>query len=133
MLMVQLLLPGTPVTYYGEEIGMEDTFISWEDTRDTKGCHAGPDRFYKFSRDPERTPMQWDTLFNAGFSTSRKTWIPMANNSLTVNVQRQKEQLVSPLNNYRILVALRKELSIQSGDTGFPVVDRYRFSLSRFY
>jgi len=132
MIMVQLLLPGTPVTYYGEEIGMLYTYISWEDTRDTKGCNAGPDRFYKFSRDPERTPMQWNTSFNAGFSTSQKTWLPMADNSLTVNVQLQKEKLVSPLNNYRSLVDLRKELSIQSGEIGFPVVNRDLFSLSRF-
>ncbi len=130
--MVQLLLPGTPVTYYGEEIGMLYTYISWEDTRDTKGCNAGPDRFYKFSRDPERTPMQWNTSFNAGFSTSQKTWLPMADNSLTVNVQLQKDKLVSPLTNYRSLVDLRKELSIQSGEIGFPVVNRDLFSLSRF-
>lgn len=131
MIMVQQLLPGTPVTYYGEEIGMEDTFISYEDTQDPQGCNAGPDRYDKFSRDPQRTPMQWDTTFNAGFSTAEKTWLPMANNSLTVNVQLQKEELVSHLNIYRTLVALRKELSVQSGATDFPVVDQDVFSLSR--
>jgi len=57
--MIVVLLPGNGVTYYGEEIGMEDTWISWEDTVDPAGCNAGPDRYELFTRDPERTPMQW--------------------------------------------------------------------------
>lgn len=131
MIMVQQLLPGTSVTYYGEEIGMEDTYISWEDTQDPQGCGAGPERFDLFSRDPARTPMQWDTTKNAGFSTANETWLPMGNNSLTVNVQLEKETLISHLNLYRTLVAIRKELSIQYGEVGFPIVDEDAFSLTR--
>ena len=131
MIMVQMLLPGTSVTYYGEEIGMEDTYISYEDTQDPQGCGAGPDRFDLFSRDPQRTPMQWDTTLNAGFSTSEKTWLPMGNNSLTVNVQLEKENLISHLNNYRTLVAIRKEMSIQYGSLTYPIVDLDAFSLAR--
>jgi alpha-glucosidase len=64
--MIIHLLPGSSVTYYGEEIGMQDTFISWEDTVDPAGCQAGPDRYEQFTRDPERTPMQWDDSKNGG-------------------------------------------------------------------
>lgn len=56
--MLLLLLPGNAVTYYGEEIGMEDAEISWEDTVDPPACAAGPERYQQMSRDPERTPMQ---------------------------------------------------------------------------
>jgi len=131
LFMVQLLLPGTPVTYYGEEIGMEDTFISWEDTQDPQGCGAGIDRFNETSRDPCRTPMQWDTSFNAGFSTSQTTWLPMGSNSATVNVQIEKENLISHFNIYRTLLALRKEESLLYGDLNFPDVDDDAFSFTR--
>lgn len=50
--MMLLLLPGNAVTYYGEEIGMMDAEISWEDTVDPPGCAAGEDRYKLFSRDP---------------------------------------------------------------------------------
>jgi alpha-glucosidase len=64
--MITLLLPGTPLTYNGEEIGMEDTDVSWEQTKDTVGLNAGPEKYKQFSRDPERTPMQWSAGINAG-------------------------------------------------------------------
>lgn len=66
--MITLLLPGVGVTYNGEEIGMEDTWISWEDTKDPQGCNAGKDRYEKASRDPARTPFQWDNTISAGTS-----------------------------------------------------------------
>jgi len=133
MLMVQMLLPGTPVTYYGEEIGMKDQYISYEDTLDPQGCNMGPDRYEKFSRDPARTPMQWDDTFNAGFSSSAETWLPMGETYPSVNVKLQKENLISHMNIYRTLVALRKETSIQYGLTDFPIVDSDIFTLLRLY
>ena len=39
-----LLLPGTPTTYYGEEIGMKDIEVSYEDTQDPWGINLGPVR-----------------------------------------------------------------------------------------
>lgn len=69
MNMLALLLPGTPTTYYGEEIGMEDNFISWEQTVDPKGVNAGRRKYLNRSRDPERTPFQWDDTLYAGKDT----------------------------------------------------------------
>ena len=39
--MLQLTLPGTPFVYYGDEIGMHDVDISWEDTQDPAGKRKG--------------------------------------------------------------------------------------------
>jgi Glycosidases len=66
MNMLALLLPGTAITYYGEEIGMEDTFISSEQTVDPAGVNADRCNYLKHSRDPERTPFQWDDTPYAG-------------------------------------------------------------------
>lgn len=66
--MILLLLPGTAVTYYGEEIGMKNANISWEQTVDPAGRNAGKERFHLFSRDFERTPMQWNSQEHAGIS-----------------------------------------------------------------
>ena len=54
--MMVLLLPGTAITYYGDEIGMKDTKILPNQTMD---------RLIP-SRDPERTPFQWNDSINAG-------------------------------------------------------------------
>ena len=58
MNMLALMLPGLGVTYQGEELGMRDTAISWEETRDPAGCACGPTSYQECSRDPERTPFQ---------------------------------------------------------------------------
>jgi alpha-glucosidase len=60
------LLPGVSLTYYGEEIGMEDTYITWEQCVDIKCINAGPDGYLAVTRDPERTPFQWDNTTSAG-------------------------------------------------------------------
>lgn len=66
MNIIQATLPGIMVTYNGEELGMEDTFIRWDQTTDPGGLLMGPDHYQVGSRDPERTPMQWDTTQNSG-------------------------------------------------------------------
>ena len=43
--MLSLLLPGVAVTYNGEEIGMTNTAVSWEDTVDPAGINCGQDHF----------------------------------------------------------------------------------------
>ena len=61
-------MPGIMVSYNGEEIGMEDTLISWNEAVDVSGINRGRYRYLDWdaSRDPERTPMQWSTCRNAG-------------------------------------------------------------------
>lgn len=64
--MLQMLLPGTAVVYNGDELGMEDTFIRWDQSVDPPALIAGPRRYKEFTRDPERTPFQWDDTENSG-------------------------------------------------------------------
>lgn len=66
MNMISLSLPGTAMTYYGEELGMTDAFISWEQTKDPSAINMGPEKYLRVSRDPCRTPMQWDDSTSAG-------------------------------------------------------------------
>lgn len=65
--MLSMILPGLAVTYNGDEIGMVDLAnISWADTKDPEACNAGIEHYATISRDPERTPFQWDATKNAG-------------------------------------------------------------------
>lgn len=66
-LMVQLMLPGTAVTYYGEEIGMLDNMnMTCDEAHDPQGCQDNVT--LGRSRDPQRTPFQWDATQNAGIT-----------------------------------------------------------------
>lgn len=53
--------------FQGEELGLVDGYVSWEDTVDPSGCNTNdPINYGKWSRDPERTPFQWNAEKNAG-------------------------------------------------------------------
>jgi maltose alpha-D-glucosyltransferase/alpha-amylase len=88
-------LPGSPVIYYGDEIGMGDN-IWLED------------------RDGVRTPMQWNDGLNAGFSEAGEfLYAPViadaAYGPAVVNVARQDEDAGSLLNHLRLMIAARKQ------------------------
>ncbi|PLS77720.1 MAG: alpha-amylase, partial [Chloroflexi bacterium] len=83
--MMLLTLRGTPTCYYGDEIGMQNVPIPPHQMHDPQGKDDPA-----HSRDPERTPMQWDASANAGF-TSGQPWLPVADNYTTVNVVAQRE------------------------------------------
>lgn len=116
MNMLTFTLPGCSISYNGEEIGMTDVWISWNDTVDPSACNSNPDIYQFFSRDPERTPFQWNDEKNAGFSTANKTWLPIAANYKTVNVKHQRGVALSPLNVFKQLRAVREEPTIKFGD-----------------
>mgnify|MGYP000901831391 CR=1 FL=1 len=99
-----LTLRGTPFLYYGEEIGMENEKIDRHDLKDPLGIKAWP---FLAGRDGGRTPMQWNTSPNAGFSPS-KPWLPVAKNYIKKNVESQKNAADSLLSFYRSLIWLRK-------------------------
>ncbi|XP_021952619.1 alpha-glucosidase isoform X1 [Folsomia candida] len=128
------LLPGSSVTYYGEEIGMQDTWISWVDTVDPAGCNAGEDRYELFSRDPERTPMQWDATKSAGFSTADRTWLPIHYNYTILNVAAQSGSDESHLEIYKKVELLRRSNAFKFGslETKAPN-DGAVFAFSRIY
>ncbi|XP_050092930.1 maltase A3-like [Anopheles aquasalis] len=110
MNMILLSLPGVAVTYNGEEIGMDDVWISYNDTVDPAACNAGPDRYQYTTRDPERTPFQWDGSKNSGFSSGNHTWLPISPNYTVVNVEKELSDDSSHLWVYRNMTALRRAI-----------------------
>ncbi|KAL2720255.1 hypothetical protein V1478_010521 [Vespula squamosa] len=113
--MLSMILPGVSVVYNGDEIGMLDRDFTYEETIDPAGCQAGPDRYYLKSRDPERTPFQWDNSTSAGFSTSNKTWLPVHSNYKTLNLAVQKKSPISHYKVFKALAALKKKPIIENG------------------
>jgi alpha-glucosidase len=102
--MLLLTLRGTPVLYYGDEIGMEDSEIPrerivdvWEKNMPGQGL----------GRDPARTPMQWDGSAHGGFTTG-EPWLPASPNASDVNVAAEAADPLSILTLYRRLLALRR-------------------------
>lgn len=92
-------LPGSPIIYYGDEIGMGDN-IWLED------------------RNGVRTPMQWTSGINAGFSTATadRLYAPVISDPEfkpdKVNVASQLDDPHSLLNTLRSMIALRKRLPV---------------------
>jgi alpha-glucosidase len=96
----------TALTYYGAEIGMPTTPPTRrEDVKDPIGITGWPK---EKGRDGERTPMQWTPGVDAGFSTAKKTWLPIPPSYKTINVQAESANPDSLLNWYKQLIALRR-------------------------
>lgn len=106
--MLLLTLRGTPTTYYGEEIGMQNVPIPLEFVQDPPAVNQ-PEIADVVGRDPERTPMQWDGSANAGFAEDHVVpWLPLAANYRNHNVAQQTAVPTSMLNFYRTLTHLRR-------------------------
>jgi alpha-glucosidase len=108
-----LTLRGTPILYYGEEIGMPSSKVSHGTLDDPIGRKFWP---LRVGRDGSRTPMQWSAGVNAGFS-SGTPWLPVDRSYRVRNVERERERSDSLLNWYRRLLSLRKAMpALHSGD-----------------
>ena len=117
-----MTLRGTPYVYQGDEIGMinvtHDSITSYDDVETQNAWKAALEagknmnKFMKAvhwqSRDNARTPMQWNDLENAGFS-SVKPWIDVHENYKTINVASAEEDPNSILHYYRNVIAFRKD------------------------
>jgi alpha-glucosidase len=99
-----LTLRGTPIMYYGEELGMKTTPPTRkEDVRDPIGRTGWPK---EKGRDGERTPMQWDESENAGFSKATP-WLPVPPTAKTHNVADELKDPNSVLSFYKKVLKLR--------------------------
>lgn len=116
MTLVQTL-PGVSITYNGEEIGMHDY----------------SDFTISDSRDPNRTPMQWDSSTSAGFSTSETTWLPVNPDYVRVNVQAQLALEFGNLPYFKQLTALRKQPAFAKGEMLDRVYNTNVYMLLRFF
>lgn len=121
--MLTLLLPGQAITYYGEEIGMLSANVLWEDTIDIKGIEQTEDTYDAYSRDPDRTPMQWDYSTSAGFSTNETTFLPVNPNYIEINVEKQSHDSDSNLEAYKKLTILRENPIFTRGDYELAAVN----------
>jgi alpha-glucosidase len=111
--MLLLTLRGTPICYYGDEIGMANAPIPPNRLRDRSALDL-PDAI-RLSRDPQRTPMQWDTCPNAGFTTDDvEPWLPIPADHDRVNVSAQDGDPRSMLSLYRRLTTFRREIGALS-------------------
>ncbi|XP_065088378.1 alpha-glucosidase-like [Ochlerotatus camptorhynchus] len=116
---MELTLPGIAVVYYGEEIGMEDfRDISFEDTQDPQAANTNKEIYQLYTRDPVRTPFQWDATAYAGFTaaTTPKTWLPVHPNYKDLNLAAQKAAPKSIFKLYKHLIQLRKDHTFMYGD-----------------
>jgi len=114
MAAMYLTLRGSPILYYGEEIGMENNDPKTKDeVKDPIGKVAWP--AYR-GRDGERTPMQWTPGPNGGFSTVTP-WLPVPSSAQSHNVASESSDPESILNFYKHLLSLRhKEKALLYGD-----------------
>jgi alpha-glucosidase len=111
--MMLLTLRGTPTIYYGDEISMRDVPIPVEEIQDPQGLNM-PDK--NLSRDPSRTPMQWDDSLHSGF-TMGNPWLRLDRNFKQYNVKAQHDDEHSMLTLYKKLITLRqREPSLHIGD-----------------
>ncbi|KZO94962.1 glycoside hydrolase family 13 protein [Calocera viscosa TUFC12733] len=122
-----LTLSGTPIVYQGEELGMVNMPRSWDVEKEYKDLNtvdymrelrriAGDDKdmlekgIYSAqmtARDHSRTPMQWDSSPNAGFTTAKQTWMRVNDSFTEINAAAQEQDGSSVLAFYRTLLKLR--------------------------
>lgn len=117
LLTVQMLLPGTSSSYYGDEIAMKDGV---DGNQDPVSKIAG-----QKSRDPYRSPMQWTSSDYAGFTDpSFNPWLPVGANYKTNNVQTFTAYHTenSVMDVFKELVKLSGKESIQFGKVQVDVL-----------
>lgn len=127
-------MQGTPYIYQGEELGMTNVKYELEEYRDIELLGMYKERraqgytheelmesIYAKTRDNARTPMQWDTTEQAGFTTG-KPWIKVNPNYTEINAAEQVDRENSIFNYYRKLIQLRKELPVLT-DGKFTMLD----------
>jgi alpha-glucosidase len=98
-------LRGSVCLYQGEELGLTEAYVAYEDLQDPYGIRFWPN--YK-GRDGCRTPLPWiSDNQNGGFSDA-KPWLPMAVEHLHRSVANQDSKPDSTLAFYRAMIAFRK-------------------------
>jgi alpha-glucosidase len=101
-----LSMRGSVCLYQGEELGLPEAELSFEDLVDPYGIEFWPE--FK-GRDGCRTPMVWQAAAQlGGFSSAQRSWLPVPNNHLMRAVDRQEADDNSLLKFYRAVLAFRK-------------------------
>ncbi|MBD7965790.1 glycoside hydrolase family 13 protein [Fictibacillus norfolkensis] len=116
------LMQGTPFIYQGQEIGMTnvqfDSIEDYDDVADKNRYRIKREEgvshedimsvIWASSRDNSRTPMQWNSNENAGFTTGNP-WMKVNPNFTEINVEKQEQDEHSILSFYKKMIALKKK------------------------
>ncbi|WP_270180542.1 glycoside hydrolase family 13 protein [Alkalihalobacillus sp. CinArs1] len=116
------LMQGTPFIYQGQEIGMTNvqfpSIDDYDDVADKNRYRIQREKgvshedimkvIWASSRDNSRTPMQWNTDSNAGFTTGTP-WMKVNPNYKEINVAKQEQEEGSVLSFYKDMISLKKE------------------------
>jgi len=130
------MLRGTPYIYQGEEIGMTNSHFNKIDLyKDIESINyynillaEGKDKeeiikiLSSKSRDNARTPVQWNSTKNAGFTTG-EPYISVSDNYSEINVEKALEDTDSIFYHYKNLVALRKKHDIIAYGDFKPILE----------
>lgn len=117
-------MQGTPYVYQGEELGMTNIRLPLEQYQDVEIRNMYKKRMaegypeeevlrsiYAKGRDNARTPMQWSSEANAGFTTGTP-WLPVNPNYTAINAEAALADPDSVFWHYKKLIALRKEYPV---------------------
>ncbi|RED17944.1 alpha-amylase family glycosyl hydrolase [Pontivivens insulae] len=98
-------LRGSVCLYQGEELGLTEAYVSYEELQDPYGIRFWPE--FK-GRDGCRTPIPWSNDGPTGGFTDARPWLPVAMEHLSKSVATQDSEENSTLNFYRQMLAFRK-------------------------
>lgn len=130
------MMRGTPYIYQGEEIGMTNAYYTdisqYRDVESINYYHIlkklgiEEKEIYHIlqerSRDNSRTPMQWNSDVNAGFTTGTP-WMSVIENYQKINVEHSMQEKDSVLAYYRNLIALRKQYDVIALGSYLPLLE----------
>ncbi|XP_075235517.1 maltase A3-like [Lycorma delicatula] len=123
--MLSMLLPGTSITYQGDELGQTDSMVRNDQEKDhNKGGVIT-------NRDPERGPYPWNDSQNGGFSNNKFTWEVVNPSYWEMNLETQKKAEKSHYKVYKQLIDLRQKPTIQRGDLNLYVVSTWVLAFTR--
>lgn len=117
ILVFLMTLRGSPCLYQGEELGLPEADVPYEELQDPFGIEFWPE--FK-GRDGCRTPMPWNNTDTVGFTAGSQPWLPVDARHKALSVSEQDTKPDSTLNFIRSLLAWRAEQpALRDGDFEF--------------
>ncbi len=125
-----LCLRGSPCIYQGDELGLTEVQLRFDQLQDPFGITLWPE---SQGRDGCRTPMVWDAARpNAGFSFGAKTWLPVAAEHLPLAAVHQVNDENSLFNFYRHILSWRRTRGVlKTGAMTLLAADDHVLAFSR--
>ncbi len=119
---MMMALRGSLCLYQGEELGLPEADVAFEDLQDPYGIEFWPE--FK-GRDGCRTPMVWEPSNQNGGFTSGNPWLPVSNEHVHNSVAAQEEDPTSLLHHYRKALAFRRthKVLIKGTHAGLAATD----------